>query len=124
MTTIDDRIGAALSDDDREFLASLDHDRGMFTQIGDVLAGPLGGWAKLILFVSVFVGIGVVYSGFRFFTAAESADLIRWGFVTLALLIMQGFVKEWFYDRMNMLSVLREIKRLQVQVAMQAEQQG
>jgi hypothetical protein len=32
--------------------------------------------------------------------------------------VMQGFIKDWFFSRMNMLTILREVKRLQVQVAM------
>jgi hypothetical protein len=29
-----------------------------------------------------------------------------------------GFLKDWLFSRMNMFTVLREVKRLQVQVAM------
>ena len=39
MTEIDNRIRGALDEDDKAFLASLDQERGMFTQMGDVLAG-------------------------------------------------------------------------------------
>ena len=31
---------------------------------------------------------------------------------------MQGFLKEWMFARMNMLTLLGELKRLQVQVAL------
>ena len=43
MTDTDARIRSALDADDREFLASLGPDRGMFRQIGDSMHGPLGG---------------------------------------------------------------------------------
>ena len=33
-----------------------------------------------------------------------------------------GFAKEWMFNRMNMLTILREVKRLQVQVALLTEQ--
>ena len=118
MTHTDDRIAAALDADDREFLASLDEGRGMFTQIGDVLTGPLGGWSKLIFAVAFVLGIALVYFAYRFFTASGVEDTVQWGMITLAVLMMQGFIKEWFYSRMNMLSILREVKRLQLQVSM------
>ncbi|MBX7496584.1 hypothetical protein K3172_12025 [Qipengyuania sp. 6B39] len=118
MTTIDDRIRGALDEDDKAFLASLDEGRGMFSQIGDVLAGPLGGWSKLIFAVALVLGFVLVYAGYRFFTAPGIEQATWWGIVTLGILMMQGFIKEWFYARMNMLSVLREVKRLQLQVAM------
>ena len=75
MTSIDERIGSALSEDDREFLASLDEGRGMFTQIGDVLTGPLGGWSKLIFAVAFVLGFVLIYAGYRFFTASAARDL-------------------------------------------------
>lgn len=121
MSDIDDRIRGALDEDDRAFLAGLDEGRGMFSQIGDVLSGPLGGWSKLIFAVSFLLGIALVYFAYRFFTASAFEEAVWWGMITLAGLMMQGFIKEWFYSRMNMLSVLREVKRLQVQVAMLAE---
>lgn len=124
MSDIDDRIRGALDEDDRAFLAGLDEGRGMFSQIGDVLSGPLGGWSKLIFAVSFVLGIALVYFAYRFFTASAFEEAVWWGMITLAGLMMQGFIKEWFYSRMNMLSVLREVKRLQVQVAMLAEGRG
>ena len=124
MSDIDDRIRGALDADDKAFLARLDEGRGMFSQMGDVLAGPLGGWAKLIFAFAIPVGIALVYCGFRFFTAAGTEETMWWGMVTLGLLIMQGFIKEWFYARMNLLSVLREVKRLQLQVAVLEERRG
>lgn len=121
MTSIDERIGSALSEDDREFLASLDEGRGMFTQIGDVLTGPLGGWSKLIFAVAFVLGFVLIYAGYRFFTASAADDYLWWGLVTLAVLMMQGFIKEWFYNRMNMISVLRELKKMQMQIALLSE---
>lgn len=121
MTDIDDRIRGALDADDKAFLASLDEGRGMFSQMGDVLAGPLGGWSKLMFAVAFALGIFLIYAAFRFFTAPDFESSAWWGIVTLGVLMMQGFVKEWFYSRMNMLSVLREVKRLQLQVAMLSE---
>ena len=118
MTDTDTRIRNALDDDDRAFLASLDQDRGMFTQVGDVLTGPLGGWSRLIFAVALVLGVTLVYCGWRFLTATASEDILWWGMVTLGMLTMQGFIKEWFYSRMNLLSTLRELRRLQLQVAM------
>ena len=121
MSTIDERISGALSEDDRAFLASLDEERGLFTQIGDTLTGPLGGWSKLIFVIAIVVGLTMIYAAYRFFTSPGGEDLLFWGLVSLGALMMQGFIKEWFYNRMNMIAVLRELKRLQVQVAMLRE---
>lgn len=117
MTDIDDRIRDVMDDDDRVFLNELEADRSLWRQIGDSLTGPMGGWAKLIFVVAFFLGIGMFYAGYRFFTAEAIEGQLLWGLVTLAALLMQGFTKDWFFSRMNMLNILREVKRLQWQVA-------
>ena len=121
MTTHDERIAGALDQDDHAFLASLDADRGMFQQIGDSWKGPLGGWARFSFVIAIAIGIGLAYSFYRALTAGGGDAMIGWGLTCIALLIMQGFLKEWMFARMNMLTVLSEVKRLQVQVALLSE---
>lgn len=123
MTSVDDRIRGALDEDDRAFLDSLDTKRGMFQQIGDSWHGPLGGWAKFAFAIAIVIGIGLAYAFYRAITADSSDAMLGWGLTTIGLLIMQGFLKEWMFARMNMLMVLREVKRLQLQVAELGAQQ-
>ncbi|MDZ4274108.1 MAG: DUF6768 family protein [Erythrobacter sp.] len=118
MNSNDQRIAAALDADDHAFLASLDSDRGMFQQIGDSWKGPLGGWAKLGFVFAIAIGLGLAYCIYRAVTAEGTDAIFVWGLSSLALLIMQGFLKQWMFERVNMLTVLREVKRLQVQIAM------
>ncbi|MCK0128970.1 DUF6768 family protein [Erythrobacter sp. F6033] len=114
----DVKITEALGSDDHEFLASLDADRGMFQQIGDSWHGPLGGWARFAFFIAIVIGIGLAYSFYRAVTADSTDILLGWGLTVIGLLVMQGFLKEWMFARMNMLTLLSEVKKLQVQVAM------
>ena len=117
--TPDTRIAQALSEDDQAFLDSLEGERGLFTQIGDTWKGPMGGWAKLIF--AFTAALGVLFL-FVIWKAATSTDNIAahtlWAISGVALLVVIGFAKEWMFARMNMLTVLREIKRLQLEVAM------
>jgi len=124
MTSNDQRIAAALDADDHAFLASLDSDRGMFQQIGDSWQGPLGGWAKLGFVFAIAIGLGLAYCIYRAVTAEGTDAILGWGLSSLALITMQGFLKQWMFERVNMLTVLREVKRLQVQVAMLNEKNG
>lgn len=118
MTDIDDRIRSALDDDDRAFLASLDDGRGLFTQIGDSLGGPLGGWAKLVFALTFVLGLAMVFAVWRMFMAGELRELVLWATASIVLVMTVGFLKDWLFSRMNMFFILREVKRLQVQVAM------
>lgn len=124
MNSPDERITAALDQDDHAFLASLDSNRGMFQQIGDSFRGPLGWWARFAFLIAIAIGIGLAYSFFRAVTADTTDAILGWGLTSIALLIMQGFLKEWMFARMTMLTLLGELKRLQVQVAILGEERG
>ena len=124
----DTRIAEGLADDrmsadDWAYLESLDDDRGMFQQIGDTWKGPLGGWAKMIFGFTVVLGLAFV---FVLWQAAHTTDhpMIHalWAIAGVALLVIIGFAKEWMFARMNMLTILREIKRLQLEVALLREE--
>ncbi|MEO0464299.1 MAG: DUF6768 family protein [Pseudomonadota bacterium] len=120
---IDDRITDALSADDRAFLDSLEEDRGMFQQIGDTWKGPLGGWAKLIFGFTVVLGFLFVFVMWKVATSTDNyVAHTLWAISGVALLVILGFAKEWMFARMNMLTVLREIKRLQIEVALLREE--
>ncbi len=121
MTNIDDRIGAALDADDRAFLEQLDDGRGLFRQIGDSLGGPLGGWAKLVFAVTFISAIVTFYAVWQMFNAQETRDLTLWATAVIVLFTGIGFLKDWFFSRMNMLAILREVKRLELQIAMLSE---
>jgi hypothetical protein len=118
MTDIDDAIRAGLDADDRAFLASLDDERGLFRQLGDSLGGPLGGWAKVVFAMTFVMGIVLLVSVWQLLTADTTRDQILWATAAMALIMSTGFLKDWLFSRMNMFTVLREVKRLQVQVAM------
>jgi hypothetical protein len=117
MTEFDTRLRAALDADDEAFLRELDTDRGMFAQIGDTLSGPLGGWAKLIFAVAVALGIALFVAIWQMLTADTDRQLLIWVAVTLGLLMAQGFVKQWFFERMNLMTILRELKRVELRIA-------
>ena len=121
MTDIDDAIRAGLDADDRAFLASLDDERGLFRQLGDSLGGPLGGWAKVVFAMTFVMGIVLLVSVWQLLTADTTRDQILWATAAMALVMSTGFLKDWLFSRMNMFNVLREVKRLQLQVAMLTE---
>ena len=117
MTDIDDRIRGALDADDRAFLASLDS-RGLFAQIGDTLGGPLAGWARLVAAIAIVLALLALFAVWKLVTAQGSRELVLWATAVIVVVIAQGFTKDWLFSRMNMFAILREVKRLQVQVAM------
>ena len=124
MTEQDDRIAAALDEDDKAFLASLEDERGLFQQIGDTWKGPLGGWSKLVFVMAIIFGLLLLFTIWQVAHTRDPVEHTLWAIAALAVLVIQGFTKQWLFSRMNMLSVLREIKRLQLQVAMLSEKEN
>ena len=120
MTDIDDRIRSALDEDDRAFLASLDS-RGLFAQIGDTLGGPLRGWARLVAAIAAALALLALFAVWKLVSAQSPRELVLWATTVIVVVIAQGFTKDWLFSRMNMFAILREVKRLQVQVAMLQE---
>lgn len=123
MTDIDDRIRGALDADDRAFLDSLE-DRGLFRQLGDSLGGPLGGWAKLVFAVTFALSGVMFYAIWQAIAAEELRETVLWSACAVAMVMGVGFLKDWLFSRMNMFAILREVKRLQVQVALLGEERA
>jgi uncharacterized membrane protein YciS (DUF1049 family) len=71
-------------------------------------------FATIITFALFFAA---VYCGWRFFGAGEALEAVRWGAGAMLLMVMVGFMKLWFWLRMESNRVLREIKRLELQIA-------
>lgn len=125
MTDKDDIISAALSEDDKEWLASLEEDRGLFRQIGDSWKGPLGGWAKLVFGFTFALGMLLLFLIWQVAHSTDNAMVhTLWAIAALTVIVIMGFAKEWMFARLNMLTILREVKRLQVQVALLSEKEG
>lgn len=117
MTAIDNRLSAALDADDEAFLRELDNERGLFAQFGDTMAGPLGGWAKLIFVVMFPLAAFMFYAVWQMFTVDGTRELILWTAGAFAAFTATGFVKQWFFERMNLIATLRELKRIELRIA-------
>lgn len=118
MTNIDDRIRGALDADDRAFLEGLENEPGMFRQLGDTFRGPMKGWIILINTVVFLLTILGFYAVWGFLSAEGTESMLRWAALGWVAWTVQIAGKQWLMDRMNMLNILREVKRLELRVAM------
>lgn len=118
MTNVDDRIRGALDADDRAFLDSLENEPGMFRQLGDTFRGSMKGWIILINIAVLLLTMLGVYAIWGFLNAQGAESMLRWAALGWAAWTVQIAGKQWLMDRLNMLNVLREVKRLELRVAM------
>ena len=117
MTEFDDRLKRALDADDEAFLRELDAERGLFAQVGDTMKGPLGGWAAMAFVMALFLAAFMFLAVWRMFTVEGPRELVLWTAGALTGMMALGFVKQWFFERMNFIALLRELKRLELRIA-------
>lgn len=116
MDDLDKKIEEALSAEDRELYESLG-EQGIFAQLFGIYDGKIGPIALFATLMTFALFGGAVYCGWKFFAAAAALEASRWAAGAILLMVMVGFLKIWFWMRMESNRLLREIKRLELQIA-------
>jgi len=116
MSDYDLKLRDGLTAEDEAFLKDLEGRRGLFAQIGDTFSGPLGAW-------TVFAwGLGLIFFAlsivcfWKLTGVADAREGLVWLAGALAGWISVGLIKIWFWLRMNHLSTLRELKRIELRM--------
>jgi hypothetical protein len=61
--------------------------------------------------------IAGAYAGWRFFEAGDSVSQLRWGLPSMTLLLMSALLKMMVWPAVHADRVIRELKRLELQLA-------
>jgi hypothetical protein len=118
MTNLDQAIRDALSIEDAKALEGSGAGQPLTRQLGDMFKGRLA-WMNVIVWIAGFGAFGVlVYCGVRFVVAPDTREMLLWlagaGLASLAVVMIKTYA--WMELQKN--AVLREIKRLELQVAL------
>ena len=116
MKDIDQLIDEALDAEERALHRSLD-EQGFFTQAFGVFKGPTGWMSMVMMFWQAVLFIAGVWAAWNFFEAADAVSQLRWGLPALLLLLFAGILKMALIPRMESNRVIRELKRLELQIA-------
>lgn len=116
MTNFEDRLLTSLSADDEAFLQELEQDAGLFQQMGMTFSGPLRYWTAFAFVFSLFFFGVAIWATYNMFQADELKVVILWGTLVGWSSLSVGMIKIWFWMRMNHLSVLRELKRIELRL--------
>ncbi len=116
MTEFDDKIRQALQAESDNVWKDVE-EQGLFEQALDVMRGKhrfLTVIANVVM--AVFFAM-MVYCVVRFFDAQTTRTQIAWsvGFLTSNMFV--AMMKMWFWMQMDKNTVIREVKRLELQVA-------
>ena len=117
MNRIDEMIGQALSDEDRELLAR-HGEPGYFAQAFGLFRGPMAWVMWLVYVVGIACFAVAMYALWRMSTTTDVLAAVRWGVAATVLVQSTLLAKGYLGLRMESNRLLREIKRVELQVAL------
>jgi hypothetical protein len=122
MTDLDQAIRESMSSEDAALFDRLGADQTLHRQVLATFKGQLG-WFNTAGWIAGFVLFGLAsFSALRFVQADELAGMLRWGAASALAFAGLALVKIWFWLELQKNATVREIKRLEVQVASLAAQ--
>lgn len=117
MTEFDDRLRQSLTAEDEAFLRELEDRRGLMDQVSATFHGPMRYWtwvANIVILAATATGLFAIW---QMFQSETTRGLILWAAAGWAAWTVQIALKQWIWDRINMLNVLRELKKIELRLA-------
>lgn len=123
MSKIDDLIGKALTEEDRALLAS-HAEPGYLSQAFGIFRGPMG-WVMWVVNIAAGVAfVGGLYAVWHMFSAANALAAVKWGVGSLFLFQVTTMCKTFMGNHMEANRMLRELKRVELQVSLLRDRVG
>ena len=124
MSKLDDDLRARLSTADEEFLADLENGEGWFAQLGATFKGPLG-WIGISVLAVAFICLGLaVWFGWEAFHAPTDKLTILWASGAVLAIMGNAFLRLFLVSRMSQLTLMRELKRIELRLIKLDERLG
>lgn len=121
---LDAMIAEALDAEDRELLDRFGTEPGYFAQAFGLFGGRLG-WLMWLAYILNIAAAGLaLWAAWHLFTATETLAAIRWGVATLAAMQFGLFMKGMMGEQLQNNRVIREVKRLELQLVRSQARHG
>ncbi len=121
MANIDDEIRAVLSADEMAELESLTGEQGLFDVVGESFRTKMRYWVVFLWIYSLASFAGAVWTVMRFYTATDTREMALWGGLSMLLFLSVALTKIWYWMELNKNTVVRELKRVELQIAFLAK---
>jgi len=113
---IDELIKETLNQEEAKFYDELE-EQNLIGKLGEVFKGKMG-WLAIIMNIVHLVIFGLlIYCVVLFFGTNETNELIKWASAGFLCMIAMGMLKLYIWMQMDKNDILREMKRLELQVA-------
>lgn len=113
---IDELIKETLSQEEAKFYEELE-EQSLIGKLGEVYKGKLGWLAVIMNVVHVVIFGLLIYCIVQFFGTNDTNELIKWASAGFLCMIAMGMLKLFIWMQMDKNDILRELKRLELQVA-------
>lgn len=116
MEDIDKLIKDTLTEEEAKFYDELD-EQNVFEMLGGLFKGK-NRWIMYLMNFMTLVFFGLfVYCAVEFFNTENTNEMITWGIGGLVFLFGVSMLKVFAWMQMDKNAILREIKRLELQVS-------
>ncbi|MBK7404111.1 MAG: hypothetical protein IPJ41_05640 [Phycisphaerales bacterium] len=117
MDEFERKIAEALRREDAEQFASLGADQPIHQMLFDTFRGRRR-WINALLMLPLLACFaGAVWCAVCFFGTSDVHAMLAWGFAGILLMMAVGMLKLWWWLEMQKNSIVREVKRVELQVA-------
>ena len=113
---IDELIKETLSKEEAAFYDELE-EQNLIGKLGEVYKGKLGWLAAIMYVVLLLMFMTFVYCIVQFFNTENTNELIKWASAGFLSMIAMGMLKLFVWMQMDKNDILRELKRLELQIA-------
>jgi hypothetical protein len=114
--SIDDRIRKELEGRGADVERLEADEKSLFAMMLRVFTGGLRRWAAFAMVLTLAFVVLTVWTGYEFFVAGTADARIFWGVLAVAAFHAVSMFKFWFFMEMNRNSMLREIKRVEIEL--------
>ena len=116
MEDIDKLIKETLTQEESKFYDDLD-EQGIFQMLIGLFKGK-NKWIMVMMNFMTLVFFGLfIYCLVQFFEVEETKELLKWGLGSIIFLFGVSFLKVFAWMQMDKNALLRELKRLELQVS-------
>lgn len=116
MRPVDEMINEAMDAEERELLRRIGEEPGYLQQAIGIFEGRTG-WVNLVLMIAQGAAFVVgAWAAWKFFNTNDILTALRWGLPAATLLLMSLVMKMALWPTIQANRVIRELKRLELQM--------
>lgn len=113
---IDDLIKETLTQEEAKFYDALE-EQNLLGKLGEVYKGKMGWLAVVMNIMQLIILVLMIYSMVQFFETEVTNELIKWGSAAFLCMLFLSMMKLYIWMQMDKNDILRELKRLELQIA-------